>query len=333
MATIAEYSVAGLSDLDQARYEESANLGFYEASQWAAVVAALYTKLLPRGSRSHTFTKPAGITDPVTSAMTIGDDFSYTTPTETQATLTWSPYPKAVRIDQASEHASVIELINSSMTQIVRCAGGTFDYLAATAAIASTTSGTFRHVGQSAEASITATDTMTLSEARRAHRWLTKASAPKFLTSVGPRYVALVHPDVAFDLKEESSGIFEGSIAVNAGNYRLNVLGDAAGFLWIETSTSAILNADAGSGAVDVYYTMFMGDEALGLVKGPVAQTKGVDDIAIMPDRSMIGRVSHPQGHLAIVKEVGMIANLGFGLVNPEGTYRAGSASSLGANT
>jgi N4-gp56 family major capsid protein len=81
----------------------------------------------------------------------------------------------------------------------------------------------------------------------------------------GPVYLAYIHPHVAFDLKEDTTTpIFEGAVNVNAENYRGNVLGYAAGFLWIESGTAALLEADAGAGGtVDVYRTMFMGADAL----------------------------------------------------------------------
>jgi N4-gp56 family major capsid protein len=334
MTTIAEYSITGLTDLEQHRFLERAELGFAEASKWSIAVSDRLRQTLLRG-KTAVYSTPVGIATAVTSATNPGADFSFTTPTETQAEVTALQYLKAVRVDQFSQQAAVIELIDTSLAQIVQCAAGTFDYLAATAAIASATSGTYHSVGHAAESDVTASDILTLAEARKAHTKLIKASAPPVnVPGYGPVYLAMVHPDVAYDLKSaSSSSIFEGAANVNAPNYIGNVLGMAAGFLWIETGTSAILNADAGAAAVDVYYTMFMGADALGMVEIPVASNPLATDQPLNAARSMVARVSYPGQNLGIVKEIGLVANIGFGLVHPQATYRIGSASSIGANT
>lgn len=333
----AEYNINTLSDLDQARFSEAAILGFKQAAVWRPAIAEGYDELLLR-TRSQTYTKPGGFALQTT-ATTPGADFSYTTPSETQVTNTWATYERAVRIDQASQQGAVIELVNSSLTKWIRAASETFEYLAATAAIAGATAGQYHYVGQTARASITASDTITLTDLRKAHAKLSKNGAPKFLIpGVGAVYLGFIHPDCAFDLKEESSGIFEGAINVNAENYQLNALGVAAGILWFETpsgnaSTSATLIADGGSGAVDVYCTVVVADESFGRVYSPVASNQFAQDINLDEAGSIIGRITQPGTNLGTVKEVGMIANIGFKIIEEEGIYRIESASSLGANT
>jgi N4-gp56 family major capsid protein len=333
MTTIAEFSISGLTDLDQKRYLEAAIYGFAEQSRWdIAISTDMERRKLVTQGRQVTFTKFAGIDSAVTSARTPGSDFTYTTPTETQIDAAWSPYSKAVRIDDASSVGSVVELIDSSMKQIMQSATGTFDYLAATAAIACTN---VYRMGRSDDASIVATDILTLSASRRAFAALQTAKAPKFnIPGIGPTYLAYVHPHVAFDLKEQSSGIFSGAVNVNAPNYMGNVLGVAAGFLWIETdSQGATLSADAGSGAVDVYSTIFLADWTLGMVSAPVPQQPGCVDISLSPDRSIVARVAFPHANLGMVKEVGFHMYKGFKLIENNGCYKINSASSLGANT
>jgi N4-gp56 family major capsid protein len=335
MATIAEYNVTDLSDLNQSRYLNIATLAFVEASKWGITLPESAKNLLARGAKSLVETIPGNIQGAVTSATNPGSDFSYTTPTEAQVTLTWNSYYKAIRIDQASQQASVIELVNSTITQIAQAVAQTFDYHAANAAIASATANTFHYVGQTARASITATDILTLTDARKAHARLTAAHAPQFnIPGYGSVYLALVHPHVAYDLKNASSTpIFEGAANINAPNYIGNVLGYAAGFLWIEAAPSSILLADAGAGNVDVYLTMFMGANALKMVHGAVPPQNGTTTVKLNKEGSMVMRITYPQSHLGITKEVGFITNIGFGLVQATGTYRVEAASSLGANT
>jgi N4-gp56 family major capsid protein len=334
----AEFNINGLSDLDQARFSEAAILGFSQTAVWLAAIARQYDEVLVR-TRSQTYTKPAGFALQTT-ATTPGADFSYTTPTETQVTNTWATYERAVRVDQASQQGSIIELIDMSLTKWVRAAVETFEYLAATAASASTDTDQLHYVGQTARASITATDILTLSDIRKGVARLSKTGAPKFMIPgvPGPVYLGFIHPDVAHDLKAESSGVFEGAINVNASNYQLHSIGVAAGVLWFEApsgnaTTSGVLNADAGAGVVDVYYTLIVGDESFGRVASPVASQPNCQDISIVPDGSMIGRISYPGTNLGTVKEAGFIGNIGFKIIEDAGIYRIESASSLGANT
>lgn len=334
----AEYNINTLSDLDQARFSEAAILGFQQAAVWQPAIAEQYDELLLR-TRSQTYTKPGGFALQTT-ATTPGADFSYTTPSETQVTNTWATYERAVRIDQASQQGAVIELVKSSLSKWVRAASETFQYLAGTAAIAGTDTDQIHYVGQTARASITATDTLTLTDLRKAHARLTKTGAPKFLVDgiSSPVYLGFIHPDCAHDLKEEATGIFEGAINVNAGNYQLNALGVAAGILWFETpsgnaTTSATLLADAGSGNVDVYCTVIVADESFGRVYSPVAKNQFAQDISLDNSGSIIGRITQPGTNLGTVKEVGTIMNVGFKIIEEEGIYRIESASSLGANT
>jgi N4-gp56 family major capsid protein len=334
----AEFNINTLSDLDQARYSVAAILGFQQANVWEPAVSREYDHELIR-TRSQTYTKPGGFSIP-TSATTPGGDFSYTTPSETQVTNTWSTYEAAVRVDQASQQGSVIELIDMSLTKWVRVANEMVQYLAATAAAAGTTSGQYHYVGQTARASITSSDTITLADLRKAHAKLSKNGAPKFIIpgAPGPVYLGFIPPDVAHDLKAESSGVFEGAINVNASNYQLNALGVAAGTLWFETpsgnaTTSATLNADAGDGNVDVYYTIIVADQSFGRVSSPVLQNDYAKDIRLTPNGSIIGRVTQPGTNLGTVKEAGIIANIGFKIIEELGVYRIESASSLGANT
>ncbi len=341
MATVAEFSLAGLSDLDQARYLAVAELAFVEACKWNLSIS---DRLRYKEMRARTITNttPAGITGAVTSATTIGDDFGYTTPTETQMALAAAQYLKAVRIDQLSEMASAVELMDSSLAQFAQGAAQTFDYHAAAAAIVATNilyAGSSTVIGD-----VAAGDLLTFGDAREIHARMTANAAPKvFVPPYGECYLAFVHPHVAYDLKNASSTpIFEGALNVNTPQYQGNVLGFVGGFLWIETSAASLLIADGGAGTVDAYHSVFMGADALGMIEVPVAPNPVCNDIPlnVMMDKagnamgsSMIARVSYPQGHLGIVKEVGTICNFGFAIAHQESIYRAVSCSGLANNS
>lgn len=338
MAETYGFNVTDLSDLAQAQFSEAAILGFQQSAVWAAAIAPQYRQVLER-TTSVTLTKPGGFSIP-TSAYTPGAAFSYTTPTETQVTMTWATHQAAVQIDQTSQKSAIIELVNMSLTKWVRVARETFEYLAATAAVAGTDTDQIAYVGQTARASIEATDTITKAYVEKGVARLRKNGAPPFMIPglPGPVYLGFIHPDVAYDLKAESNGFMTGPLNVDGPNYRLNALGVHGGVLWFETpsgnaSTSGTLAADAGSSNVDVYKTVIVADESFGFVHSPVAPADGVRDIRINPEGSMVGRITNPGTNLGIIKEVGFIGNIGFKIVEEGGIYRIESSSSLGANT
>lgn len=342
MAETYGFNITDLSDLDQAAFSEIANLGFRNTAVWRAGVSTSrdHSVRMPRGQKTVTVTKPGGFTIP-TSAYTPGAAMSYTTPTETQVSMAWATYPAAVQIDQTSQRAGIIDLVGTSIAKWVRVARETYEYVAATAAVAGTDTDQIAYVGQSARASIEATDTITKAYVDKAVAQLRANSAPPFFIPglPGPVYIGFIHPHVAYDLKAESSGIMTGPVNVDGPNYRLNALGVHCGVLWFETpsgtpSQSAVLAADAGSSNVDVYKTVIVADESFGYCNSMVEQAGAVArDIRIDEDGAIVGRITQPGTNLGLITEVGFIANIGFKILEEEGIYRIESASSLGANT
>lgn len=344
MTALAGFNIADLTDLVATRYIEAANQAFWESVKLGICVSTDPNhdrKLV--GAQSFTLTQLAGLAGAVTSSTAANATaLTETTPTDSQVSVAWAFYQKHVKIDAVSEAGSFMDLAMAAFADLIACASQTYDYLAGTELVASATAGTYCQVGQTAKASITADNIMTLAYARRAFAALTKAKAPQFLIpGVGLTYLAIVHPDVAYDLKSEASGIFTGAQNVNAGNYIGNVLGQAAGFLWIESNAAPLLEANAGAGStVDVYKTMFVADRSLGRARADVPDNSPVcEDIPLVldqvgaADRSIIGRLAKSGEYLGFRKLFGMAMNMGFALVNPTGTYRVESASSLGANT
>lgn len=336
MTTIAAVNLTTLTDLDRARYEEAALLAYAERRKWGIAISPEWHKSLV-GSRSHVFTVLSGFNG-VASVSNPGSDWSDTSITDSQSTVAWRTYPASVKIDQATQQGSAVELLNASLAGMAQTAGLTFDHLAATAAVAANATDTdgYCFVGQTARASIAAGDVLTLPYAMRAHARLSAAGAPPFvIPGIGQVYLAMVHPHVAYDLKSAATAptVFSGPTYVNAGNVSLNVIGVAGGFLWVESAASALVSADAGAGNVDVYSTIFLADGALGMVSAPVADQPGCLDVALTDDRSVIGRISYPGTNLGVVKQVGTISNIGFGAIRAEGVYRVESASALGSNS
>ena len=131
------------------------------------------------------------------------------------------------------------------------------------------------YVGQASEGAVTAGNILTADIVRRKHAELRGANVMDF----GGMYVAIIHPDVAYDLKSETGdGAWVAPAQyVNTERIYKNEIGTFGGFRFVENSR-ARLNPDGGSGTVDTYTTYFMGQQAgakavsipLNMVEGPV---------------------------------------------------------------
>ena len=114
---------------------------------------------------------------------------------------------------------------------------------------------------KSARAALAEGDKLTVDDIFKAARFLKKQNAPK----INGSYVAIIHPDVAYDLMRDeewidvhkysaTSEIFEGEI------------GKLGGVRFVET-TEAKIFANAGSGSRDVYSTLVLGANAYGVTE------------------------------------------------------------------
>lgn len=126
-----------------------------------------------------------------------------------------------------------------------------------------------------AETDITASDDITVALVRQQRAALRKASVMTW----GSSYGAVIHPDVAYDLKQETGDGSWTAAAQYSDVSRIwnDEIGTYAGVRFIE-SPRAKINADGGASAVDTYTTYFFGQEFLAkaesiaphMVLGPV---------------------------------------------------------------
>lgn len=163
--------------------------------------------------------------------------------------------------------ADVANLLNYNMVD-------TIDVLARTAVDGGTNveySGT-----TTGESSVLATDDLTVALVRKKRAQLRGASVMPW---DGSSYAAIIHPDVAYDLKSETG---DGSWTAAAQYSEVSriwndEIGQFAGIRFVE-SPRAKVNTDGGSGTVDTYTTYFFGQEFLAkaesipphMVLGPV---------------------------------------------------------------
>lgn len=121
--------------------------------------------------------------------------------------------------------------------------------------------GNLKAVGiSSALGSVATTDTFKSRDIRAAVSYLRKKSA---MPRMGDQYVGYIHPDVAFDLRSETTNAdWRSPHAYSAaGNIWAGVIGDYEGVTWIETPR-AYSAADGASSAV-VHRTLICGKQAL----------------------------------------------------------------------
>lgn len=210
-----------------------------------------------------------------TTALTETVDVDAVALSDSQVTVTPAEYGDAVlltiriRTDDflIGFDSDVSNLINYGMVN-------TIDRLARTAIDAGGTETV--HPDATASTDIFTADDLTVALVRQQRAKLTGASVMPW---DGTSYAAVIHPDVAYDLKSETGDGSWTAAAQYSGVERIwnNELGTYAGLRFIE-SERAKIDADAGSGTTDVYTTYFFGQEFLAkaesipahMVLGPV---------------------------------------------------------------
>jgi len=170
--------------------------------------------------------------------------------------------------------------------------------------------------GGSSATDITADDTMTAEVIRKVYTRLERANVPKF---DGGFYVAVLHPDVIFDLRNEGYGT-----SSNTGTWRApreycdpeeiynGEIGAFEGFRVI-SSSQARIQEDAGGDGCDVYTSYFLGYQAVAYAEGARPQL----------------RITGPFDNLGRTLNIGWYALIGFGELRPEALHKAFCASSV----
>ena len=115
--------------------------------------------------------------------------------------------------------------------------------------------------GKSDRSALTASDKLTVDDCFKAARFLKTQKAKK----IDGYYVAIIHPDVAYDLMRSDDWV---NAVQYAGSSQLfeGEIGRVAGIRFVET-TEAKIFAKAGSGSKDVYATLVLGADAYGVTE------------------------------------------------------------------
>jgi N4-gp56 family major capsid protein len=167
------------------------------------------------------------------------------------------------------------------------------------------------YVGQTAEASITATDIITVAYVQRMYSILQAAGAQK-------PYYAVAHPHVMYDLRSQTAtgGWLWTNQYGNPAEIKNGEVGMFGGFRWIE-SPLVTINSDAGSGTVDTYHCQFYGENAFGYGE------------SVPPG----GRMTGPFDKLARFLNIGWYGIYEFALIDTNAHRLLTCASTIGTNT
>ena len=113
--------------------------------------------------------------------------------------------------------------------------------------------------GRASRAAITSTDKLTIADIRKAVRLLKRVNAP----TINGDYVAIVHPDVVYDLMSDSSWVdanhYAGSQRIFEGE-----IGKMFGVRFVESTQAKIWKAST-EGALPIYGTLVLGENAFGV--------------------------------------------------------------------
>ena len=116
--------------------------------------------------------------------------------------------------------------------------------------------------GKENRADLTGADKLTVDDIFRAARFLKNQNAPK----IDGSYVAIVHPDVAYDLMRNEEWIDVHKYTDNVEDVYEGEIGKIGGVRFVE-STEAKKFEGEGSGERDVYSTLVLGAKAYGVTE------------------------------------------------------------------
>lgn len=115
--------------------------------------------------------------------------------------------------------------------------------------------------GKESRDAITANDKLTVDDIFKAARFLKTQNTPK----INGSYVAIIHPDVAYDLMRDNEWIDVHKYSATAEIFE-GEIGKLGGVRFVESTESKIF-ADSGAEGRDVYSTLVLGANAYGVTE------------------------------------------------------------------
>jgi len=169
-------------------------------------------------------------------------------------------------------------------------------------------------------ATLDATDNLDAGDIREAVANLRSDSAMPMMGNV---YVGFIHPDVSFDLREDTAvtDIIQYQIRQDGGAVRAGSIGTFGGVDFIETPRLEI-TADGGSGTVDAYNTVICGKQALAKAHSRAAGFGSDPSVVFGPVTDTLRRF----------QPVGWYHLVGYSRFREASIRRIETSSSIGAN-
>lgn len=268
----------------------------------------------PMPGNTVTFTIFSNLTNATGTLSETGDPTAEALSKST-ASVTLNEYGKLVTTAQKIRLLSFANIDTAAAQVVGFNMGKSVDLISRAAYDGNTASANIRYAGGLSNATgVTAGSVLTAADVRYAHNRLARNDVPPI---DGRFYVAIVHPDIAHDLRKETG----------AGSWRQpheyvdpqeiynGEIGEFEGFRFVQTS-NAKLNADGGSANVDLYSSYFVGFQAIGYAEGVPPQMG----------------VSGPFDAMQRLMNIYWYGLFGFGVIRANSLFTVFSSSSVGSN-
>ena len=246
--------------------------------------------------------------------LTDGVEVSSESITDTEVNLTLAEYDNGVTTTSLG-HVVTGGRLNPAVAELVgRDMGTTMEKAAIQAGEGGSNEFT---VNSSGEASTTSSDIITDTYFDKAYNKLRRANIPKLS---GGAYVAVMHPDVVYDLKSVTSAgdWYDVHKYTDPSEIIKGEIGTFKGFRVIESSNVTV-NADAGNGNVDTYHSQFFGFNAFGYAES----TSEPFHPTMIGETDKLNRFIH----------IGWYGIGVYGLIDSNAHWLVTSASTVGSNT
>jgi len=218
------------------------------------------TRVIPQsGGKTIEWRRYASLTA-ATTPLTEGSTPAGSNASVTQVTATPGQYGDFITYSDVLELTAVDPVLSEFARMFGEQAGDTLDKVCRDVLAAGTAVQYSDAAG--ARGSVAASNKFDAAEMLLAVRTLETANVPKFADAMGGSYVCIVHPKTVYDIRNDSAWTnasqYAGSMQVFSGE-----AGRLYGLRFVETSNAKVFTG-AGSGGIDVYGTLILGQDAYG---------------------------------------------------------------------
>lgn len=264
--------------------------------------------IIPKGEGKSIFWSRYSNLSAATTALTEGTDPSAANLTAINVTAALSQYGNFTQVTDILSLTAIDNVISSAVDVLAYNAAETIDTVIRDIVVAGT--GVLYASGVANRTSLIPTNVMTVADVRKAVRELKRNLAK---TMKNGEYVAVVHPDVEYDLQGDSNWV-NAHIYTEKGIDDLynGETGKLYGVRFLRTTQAPVLT-NSGSAGTEVYQTMFFGQEAFG-----VSDLQDMETIVDSPS---------PRSTLKLYSDVGWKAAFAAARLNENFMVRVESAA------